>query len=86
MTDKPPLTAERIKAVRERYGHSMMDCKRLCEIADEHFDGDEELGHYWLHADSLAVMVYPDRAKWNADYARVLKQRRIDRESTNADH
>ena len=66
------FTAEDVKAVRKRHGISMMDAKRACEIGDQRFGGDFELGAYWIHANGFAVTVKggPDaRAKWNDQWA-----------------
>ena len=46
---------------------------RAKRIADARFDGDLNLGRWWVHAAALAIHVKggPEaRAKWNDDYAR----------------
>ncbi|AXK43846.1 hypothetical protein [Erythrobacter aureus] len=64
------LTPDRIRACRADTGFSMMQAKRACQIADERFDGDDELGAAWMQADTLAVNVRGDRAAWNDQWAR----------------
>lgn len=59
-----------IKEVREKFGMGMRDAKRAVEIANERFNGDVELGAWWVHANSLAVLVKGDRCAWNDEYAR----------------
>ncbi len=64
------LTPERIRACRGVSGFSMMQAKRACQIADQRFDGDDELGAAWINASTLAVNVRGDRAAWNDQWAR----------------
>lgn len=64
------LTPDRIRACREATGFSMLQAKRACIIADERFNGDDELGAAWMHASTLAVNIRGDRAAWNDQWAR----------------
>ena len=38
------FTASHVHAIRSRFGFSMMDAKRACQIGEERFSGDHELG------------------------------------------
>ena len=67
------FTASDVRVVRARHGLGMMQSKRACEIGEERFDGDHDLGAHWLLADQLAVNVRggPEaRAAWNDARAR----------------
>lgn len=58
--------------LREKFGFGIMDARRAREIADERFDGDIELGGWWVSASALAVYVKggPEgRAAWNDAFA-----------------
>lgn len=43
---------------------------RARTVAEARFDGDLELGAWWVHANALAINVRGDRAAWNDRYAR----------------
>ena len=71
------FTAEDVRSVRQNHGLGMMESKRACQIGEERFGGDHDLGARWLLADQLAVNVRggPEaRAVWND--ARALESRR----------
>ena len=46
---------------------------RARDVANARFDGDLNLGRWWVHANALAIHIKGDRATrdaWNDDYAR----------------
>jgi hypothetical protein len=62
--------------IREHFQTSFTMARRAAEVAIERFDGDPELGYWWVHASQLAVLVKGDRSAWNDLWARnrVAKQ------------
>ncbi|MAM84515.1 MAG: hypothetical protein CL472_07595 [Acidobacteria bacterium] len=72
------FTASHVRSIRSRFGFSMMDAKRACQIGEERFSGDHELGARWILANQLAVNVRggPEaRALYNDKQARAAKAR-----------
>ena len=81
------FTAEDVRSVRQKHGFGMMESKRACQIGEERFGGDHDLGARWLLADQLAVNVRggPEaRAIWNDERAREGRRRAsLDAETVN---
>lgn len=76
--------ASHVRAIRSRFGISMMDAKRACQIGEDRFDGDHELGARWILADQLAVNVRGGkeaRALYNDEHARASKARAEEQQS-----
>ena len=74
------FTASDVRSVRNRHNISMCDAKRACQMGIDRFDGDFDLGAWWVHANALAINVRGGteaRALWNDRWAR---RRAADRE------
>lgn len=71
------FNASDVAEIRKNHGFSMMESKRACQIGEDRFDGDYDLGARWILANQLAVNVRggPEaRALYNDDQARASRE------------